>query len=118
MRKHRLERLRRLTQGAALVGFAAGAGGAACTKDPPPHEPVHVNSPPSPDPSGQPSATASQTSTAVASAPASASASASEVPGPGPIGPIVNSPPLTPPKTNSPSPKPPKPPKTNSPSGD
>jgi hypothetical protein len=53
MRFHRLTRLARLTQGAALVGV--GLVDSGCQKDPPP-EPPHINStatptttPPAPD---------------------------------------------------------------------
>ena len=68
MHRHRLDRLAKLTRGAALVGLGAAF---ACHDDPPhtngpapdptPHinataEPVHTNAPPAPDPSAAPTA--------------------------------------------------------------
>jgi hypothetical protein len=48
MRHHRLERLARLTQGAALVG--ASLFDVACGKEPVKPEEPHINSPPNPTP--------------------------------------------------------------------
>jgi hypothetical protein len=48
MRHHRLDRLARLTQGAALVGM--GLFDVACNKEPVKPEEPHINSPPQPDP--------------------------------------------------------------------
>jgi hypothetical protein len=108
MRPHRLDRLTRLTQGAALVGL--GALAAACndtpktvnSPEPQPTEPIHVN------------ATAEPTPSATATPPPSASAAPSAAPSaswgkptinappkpPPSMMPHMNAPPNTPPRTN------------------
>jgi hypothetical protein len=106
MRRHRLDRLTRLTQGAALVGF--GTLAAACndtpksvnSPEPQPTEPIHVNATAEP--------TASATPTPSASAAPSAAPSAwwgkptiNAPPKPPPsMLPHMNSPPNMPPRTN------------------
>lgn len=80
MRSHRLDRLTRLTHGAALVGL--GAFAAACNNEPKhtnapdpngSHEPIHVNATADPTPPPSTSATAPIAVNATAP-PASASA--------------------------------------------
>lgn len=106
MRSHRLDRLTRLTQGAALVGlgvFAAGCNNEPKhTNAPDPngsHEPIHVNA--TAEPTAPPSASAPIAVNATAP-PASASAppatSGSVKPPTKP--PIINAPPNLPPRTN------------------
>jgi len=105
MRRHRLDRLSRLTQGAALVGL--GTLAAACDNSPkyvnstPPTEPIHVNA------TAEPTASDSASAPVAVAPPPSASAAPSASSS-GRI--IINAPPPSvPPHVNSP----PKPPRTN-----
>ncbi len=114
MHKHRLDRLARLTQGVALLGFGVGSL-AACNNDPKhinspdPNEPIHVNATAEPTGSTAPSAPTPSASTPPAGTGSpvgmngpttptpSASASGSAAPKP-----------TTPPHINSPAPTAPK----------
>jgi len=92
MRNHRLDRLARLTQGAALVGL--GMTQLACSKDgtSPPAEPVHVNSPPMPRPevdAAPPAALPSESPPSANAPPMAADAGG----GPGVGRPTMNAPP-------------------------
>ena len=81
MHRHRLERLARLTTGAALLGASALAGcnnepKAINSPDPQPHpnataqpDPIHVNAPPDPQPSASTASNPSATPSASAQQP-------------------------------------------------
>jgi len=115
MRRHRLDRLTRLTQGAALVGL--GTLAAACndtpkyvnSPEPQPTEPIHVNATAEPTPS------ATAPAVDAAAAQASASAAPSAAPSASWGKPTINAPPKPPPSMVPHMNSPPiiKPPRTN-----
>lgn len=107
MRSHRLDRLARLTQGAALVGlgvFAAGCNNEPKhTNAPDPNatgEPIHINATATPQPSASVTAPTAVDTTAPPTPSASAPPATSGSAKPPSLTPHINAPPNRPPHTN------------------